>query len=208
MIKQHLKEKVAKAAKIFWEKGLSPGKDAGDLSLKDTETNYIYICPNSSKTFKIPNWGVIKEEHIVVIDIDGNIVEDSGILPTCEAPMHIQIYKARPEINAIIHSHALWSSAFAITGKNIPLILAEQSHFLGGEVICAKYGKVGSEELAQNVVKALGKGKMAALMSNHGAVCLGQNLEEAFIVSDFLEKGAQTAILGSILGDLIIKKSW
>jgi len=206
MIKQYLKEELTKAVRIFWEKGLSPGQDSGDISLRDSETNYIYICPRPNKNLKIPNWGVIKDKHIIVINMDGNIVEDSGILPTVEAPMHIQIYKARPEIGAIVHSHATWSSAYAITGKNIPLVLAEQSLFLGGEIICAEYGKVGSKELAHNIIIALGRRKMAALMRNHGAVCIGQNLEEAFIVSDFLEKVAQTTILGSILGELIIKK--
>ena len=120
--------------------------------------------------------------------------------------MHLAIYRARPDVNAIVHSHAIWSSAFAVTGKNIPLILAEQSLRLGGEVVCAAYGKVGSEEIAKNIVAALGKHKMAALMQNHGAVALGVTLEEAFIASDFLEKGAQVAILGGTLGPLIVRK--
>lgn len=205
MIKQHLKDELAQAVKLFWEKGLTPGQDSGDISIRDTETGYIYICPRPNESLKIPNWGIIKPEHIVVINLDGQIIEDTGILPTVEAPMHLYIYKARPEINAIIHSHATWSSAFAITGKNIPLVLAEQSLFLGGEVICAEYGKVGSTKLAMNIIKALGNDKMAALMRNHGAVCIGKDLEEAFIVSDFLEKGAQTTLLGSILGELIVK---
>ena len=207
MIKKYFKEELTKAVRIFWKKDLSPGQDSGDVSLKDFETNYIYICPRPNKNLEIPNWGVIEEKDIVVIDMDGNVIGNSENLPTVEAPMHIKIYKARPEIGAIIHSHATWSSAFAITGKNIPLVLAEQSLFLGGEVICAEYGKVGSKELAHNIVIALGRKKMAALLRNHGAVCIGRNLEEAFIVSDFLEKGAQKTVLGTILGDLIIKSS-
>ena len=87
---------------------------------------------------------------------EGKLVDDSGLLPTVEAPMHLAIYRARPDVNAIVHSHAVWSSTFAVTGKNIPLILSEQSLRLGGEVICAAYGKVGSEEIARNIVAALG----------------------------------------------------
>jgi L-fuculose-phosphate aldolase len=70
--------------------------------------------------------------------------------------MHLLIYKTRRNVNAIVHSHAVWSSAFAVTGRSIPLVLAEQSLRLGGEVRCADYGRVGSDELADNIVKALG----------------------------------------------------
>jgi L-fuculose-phosphate aldolase len=206
-IKQKLKKEVAAATRLFWEKGLTPGSDAGDTSLRDGETGLIYICPRPKpNVLRIPNWGMIKAKHIVVIDPDGKVVDDSGLVPTVEAPMHLAIYKARPDVNAIIHSHAIWSSAFAVTGKSIPSILAEQSLHLGGEVICAAYGKVGSQELARNIVAALGKDKMAALMQNHGAVALGVNFEEAFISSDFLEKGAQVALLGGLLGPLIVRK--
>ncbi len=205
-IKHGLKEEVAAATRVFWEKGLTPGRDAGDISLRDVETGLIYICPRPKPpVLRIPNWGMIKAEHMVVITLDGTVVDDSGLLPTVEAPMHLAIYRARPDVNAIVHSHAIWSSAFAVTGKNIPLILAEQSLRLGGEVVCAAYGKVGSQELANNIVTALGKHKMAALMQNHGAVALGVTLEEAFIASDFLEKGAQVAILGAGLGQLIVR---
>jgi len=149
---------------------------------------------------------MIKAEHIVVINQAGEVQDQSGLLPTVECPTHLAIYAARPDVNAIVHSHAVWSSTFAVTGKSVPLILAEQSLRLGGEVLCAKYGRVGSDELAANIVEALGKDKYAALMMNHGAVCVGKNFEEAFIVSDFLEKGAQTALLGSLMGELITRK--
>ncbi|MCE5265551.1 MAG: class II aldolase/adducin family protein [Deltaproteobacteria bacterium] len=206
-IRQELREEVAAATRLFWEKGLTPGRDSGDTSLRDVQTGLIYICPRPKpNVLRIPYWGMIKAEHIVVIDPDGNVVDDSGLLPTVEAPMHLAIYRARPDVNAIVHSHAIWSSTFAVTGKNVPLILAEQSLRLGGEVICAAYGKVGSEEIARNIVAALGKNKMAALMQNHGAVAIGVNFEEAFINSDFLEKGAQVALLGATMGPLIVRK--
>jgi len=207
MIKQKLREEVACATRLFWEKDLTPGQDSGDVSLRDADTGLIYICPRPKPgVLHIPSWEIIEAEHIVVIDSKGEVVDDSGLLATVEAPMHLAIYEARPDTNAIVHSHAVWSSAFAVTGKNIPLILAEQSLRLGGEVECAEYGPVGSDELARYIVAALGNDKHAALMMNHGAVCLGGTFEEAFIVSDFLEKGAKTALLGGVLGNLITRR--
>ena len=131
------------------------------------------------------------------------VVDESDVLSSLDAPMRIEIYKARPEINAIVHSHAGWSTIFAITGKTIQLVDAEMDKFLGGEVIYAEYAEVGTEKLGNNVVKALGKNKFVALMRNHGAVCIGKNFEEAFNVSYFLEKNAKTVLFGNLLGGAI-----
>lgn len=203
MIKKHLKEKAAEATIKFWNLDLSPGEDSGDLSLRDSETGYVYICPRPTQTLCIPDWRVMKPEYVVVVDQDGRLVEENGYFPTVELPMHLAIYHARPETMAIVHSHAVWSSAFSIVGKNIPLTLAEQSIHLGGEIVCAEYGRVGSKLLGDHIVKALGKHKMAALMRNHGAVVLGQDIDQALRLAAFLEKGAKTVIMGSILGPVI-----
>lgn len=200
MIKYELKERVAESARLFWEKKLSVGKDGGDLSLRDPETNYVYICPKpGDKLEKIINWGITQPEHIVVIDLDGNKVEDNGIDPTVEWKMHTFIYKSRPEVNAIVHPHAEYSSAFAVAGKNIPHVLDEMK-ILGGEVVCAEYGRVNSTELAENIVKALGKDHNAALLRNHGSVAIGKTMQEAFLVSDYMERQARVVIWASILG--------
>ena len=203
MINKKLKEEVANTTVLFWEKGLSTGRDAGDTSLRDPATNLIYICPQPTEKLKIKNWGTITSDQIVVINMANEVVDGSDLLPSLEAPMHIAIYKNRPEINAIVHSHAVWSTVFAITGKNIQLVDAEMDEFLGGEVICAKYAEVATKELADNVLKALGKNKFAALMRNHGSVCIGKDFEEAFNVSDFLEKSAKTVLHGHLLGGVI-----
>ena len=202
-IKRELKELVAGSAKRFFGTQLTPGMDSGDVSVRDTDTGYIYIYPRPGNNFEIIDWTVLKPENICVTDADGNLVEDVGLLPTVELPMHVAIYKDRPEINAIVHSHPIYSSAFAVTGKNIPLALAEQALFLGGDIICAEYGLVGSKELADNIVKALAGNKMAALLRNHGTVVLGRDLPEAFVLSDFVEHGARVTILGMSIGKII-----
>jgi L-ribulose-5-phosphate 4-epimerase len=203
-MKQELKKRLAEAGKLFYGNGWTPGEDSGDISVRDAETGYIYIFPRPCAMVPvIRNWGMITENDIAVVDPDGNYVEDTHVYATVELPMHLAIYKARRDIHAIVHSHAVWSSAFAVTGQNIPPVLAEQSLFLGGEVVCAEYGKVGSWELANNMVKALGEKRMAALLRNHGAVCCGGDLEQALSYQTFLEKGAQTVVMGKLLGNLL-----
>ena len=119
-IKVELKVEVAKLCHLFWEKHLTTGNDGGDISLRDPETGYIYICPRANERHVVPNWGMVSPQDIVVVDIEGNVLEDTWMLPTVEASMHYKIYKARPEINAIVHSHAVFSSVFAAVGENIP----------------------------------------------------------------------------------------
>ncbi|NCB53162.1 MAG: class II aldolase/adducin family protein [Clostridia bacterium] len=198
-INPELKIEVAKASHLFWEKGLTTGNDGGDVSLRDPETGYIYICPSATARHVIPNWGIISPTDIVVTDIAGNPMEENWMKQTVEAKMHYDIYKARPEVNAIVHSHALYSTVFAAAAQNIPPCTVEAS-FLGGEVICAGYGRIGSQLLADNIVNALGQKKKAALLQNHGAVLVGKTFREAFCASDYLEKLAHVAILVRSMG--------
>lgn len=200
-IKSNYRELVASYGARFVNHNLTPGMDSGDWSMKDPETGYIYICPRPSKYVDIiPDWSILKSENVCVIDGEGNAIDDNGLLPTVEVPMHLEIYKARPDVFAIVHAHPIYSSAFAVTGENIPILLAEQALFLGGEVICAEYGVVGSKALADNIVEALGTDRKAALLRNHGAVTVGKDLREAFILADFLEHGAYVAILAKTVG--------
>ena len=117
--------------------------------------------------------------------------------------MHLAIYaaSARTSMRSCIPM-PIWSSAYAVTGQKYP---ADSGRAVpagsAARCVCAKYGPVGSDESGKDhIIEALGQDKFAALMMNHGAVCLGKTFEEAFIVSDFLEKGAQTAILGGLVG--------
>ena len=88
---------------------------------------------------------------------------------------------------------------FAAVGENIPPCLIEAA-FIGGEVVCAEYGKVGSQLLADNIVRALGDKKKAALLRNHGAVAIGKTMREAFTVSDYMEKIAKVAMYAKAMG--------
>lgn len=195
------KSAIIHATKKFIELGYTPISDLGDLSMRDSETGYIYLSPNRGDNIDIPDWSVITEDDVVVTDIEGNIIENKlGIIPTCESPMHYAIYKARPDANAIVHSHCIYTSAFAIVGKSIPLALSEMRKF-GGEIKCSPmFGPAGSKVLADGVVWALGKVNKAALVKSHGAACIGANFREAFQVAILVEKLAQTCILASILG--------
>lgn len=198
-IKFEYKELMANSAKEFYADQCSPAFDSGDMSIRDLDTGYIYAYPNMKPGFQVYTWAELKPENIAVVDIDGNIV-DGDYEPTIEMPMHLEIYKARPETKVILHSHHIWSSMFASARKDIPFILAEQGLFLGGETLCAEYAPAGALAVGTNIVKALGRERNAALLANHGAVVLAGSISEAFARSKFLEHAAQVAIFTHLIG--------
>lgn len=198
-IKHRFKRELALRVKQFRSDGLSTGKDAGDLSIRDPETNLIYICPQPSKRLKIPDWSVIRPRHIVVIDMDGNNVERNGLEPTIEYLMHLGIYRARQDIKAIVHSHAMWSTVFAVARMEIPVAISE-FHFVNGTVQCTEYHHMGSEELADAVVETMGSQCKAALIAHHGAVTAGKDMTEAYNLAKYLEKAAKVTLFARLLG--------
>ena len=131
-------------------------------------------------------------------DMKGNTI-DSKRKPSIEHALHRTIYRHRPDVGAVIHTHPQYSTAFAIARKDIPAVSEELIQIIGEGVKCAEYALPGTEELAANVVSALGNNN-AALLANHGAVCVGGDLSDAFKVAEVLEKSAKTIIMATILG--------
>ncbi len=205
MINEKIREMVLEYTYKLVDSRLSTSLDSGDLSFRDPETGLIYIDPRPSLSLEIKSWKSISLEDIVVLTIDGEIISSKeDRFPTVEWPMHRAIYMAKPEIHAIVHSHPLYSSAFAVCGMDIPAVLAEQELYVGGDVRCAEYGSVGSQQLADNILEALGSHK-AALLRNHGAIYIGDSLENAFIVAEYTEKGAQTVQMALAMGGKLQK---
>ena len=155
----------------------------GNISLREPETGLIYLTPSGMP------YDTLKEEDVVVMNSAFQVV-DGKRKPTIEAEMHIKIMNARPDVNAVIHTHPVDSQIFACLHMDIPPIIDEAAQLLEGPARCAPYALPGTEELADNVVEALGSG-MACLMANHGAVCVGGNIDHAFRVCTVLEMTAK-----------------
>jgi L-fuculose-phosphate aldolase len=130
-------------------------------------------------------------EDMVTIDLDGNIVEGHRS-PTTEREVHRLIYRARPDVGAIIHFHPEYASAMCATGEAVPPILEEMTQLIGGEIpTTPEYIRAGMhEELGAAAAKYLGD-KNAVLLRNHAPVCCGEDLDEAVICCQVVEKAAK-----------------
>ena len=158
----------------------------GNISLRGADGR-IYITPSSM------DYDLITEADVVVLDSDGKVLEGER-KPSIEKDLHTQIYRRRPEIGAIVHTHPMESLVFACMGEEIPLITDAAVMTLRDTVRTAPYGLPGSKELAENCAETLGETAKAVLLSNHGAVCLGRDLEDAFKTARVLELTAELCV--------------
>lgn len=165
----------------------------GNVSARIKGKNLMVITPSGM------DYERMEPEDLVLLDFEQKIIE--GIYkPSVETPLHLNIYRRRPDIMAIVHVHAPCACAFAVTGKSIPVILEETAQVIGHEIQVAPYAHCGSEDLASGVGQALGAEKKAVLMANHGLIAAGGTMAEALKICYIAEKTARIAIYASSIG--------
>lgn len=137
-------------------------------------------------------------DDIVVTDFELEAVEGERV-PSSESLLHAGIYVRRPDVRAVVHTHSVYSSVLAVAGIDLPPVIDEVVVYVGGTVRVSDYGFPGTEELAENVCRALG-GNKAAFIANHGAVAAGNSLEEALDICILIERASQIYLMARALG--------
>lgn len=137
-------------------------------------------------------------DDVLVVDFDVEPVVGDGV-PSSESLLHMAIYRARPDVGAVIHTHSVHASAFAVAGQRIPAILDEQVVTLGGAIEVAEYGASASEDLADKAVFALGD-RAAVLLRHHGVAGVGESVDEAVAVVELVERIARIRLMTVTLG--------
>jgi L-fuculose-phosphate aldolase len=176
----------------MYDEGMVVGT-AGNVSARVPGEALVAITPSS-----LP-YEELTPADVVLVDAEGNPVGD-GRPPSFEKILHLAVYKARPDVGAIFHTHALHSSVLAVLGRPLPPVIEELVPYVGGQVDVAKFGASGSDELAENVVAALGE-KSAAFLANHGNLCCGKSLAKAYKIAQLVERCAQIYVTALGIGD-------
>lgn len=173
----------------LYEKGLSPGT-SGNISKRLTDG--ILISASGSAL------GDVGYDDIIKVGLMGDVISGNRH-PSSEVHLHLKIYEKRPDIKAIIHSHAPSLTAFAVSGKEInEAIIPELPVYFGKIPVCGYY-MPSSMELAENVSKLFEKHN-AVLMQNHGIILGASDLKTAFYLLEMLNMYAQIYINSKILG--------
>ena len=156
----------------------------GNISMRVPGEKIVAITPSGKPYF------LLDLNDICVIDFDHKPIEGS-LSPSIEAGMHIGVYKNRPDVNAVIHTHQPFASALAIINKPIPALFDEITVEIGHMVDIVPYAFSGSSELVNNVIGKLGNDCHCYLIQNHGALSLGADIKRAMKNSELLENVAQ-----------------
>jgi len=194
MTHELLRTEVLGAARTLLAAGLTIG-NSGNVSARVGGTSgqvLLAITPHGRYCDELTPYDVI------VMNEAGSPIEGKG-LPPAEWPLHVAVYRARPDVNAVIHAHPPMGSAMAVVGQPIPPILEDQLTFLGGQIKVASHAATSSEELARCAVEAL-DGRNACLLANHGVLTVGKDLKAALVACQYLEKLAMAFLYATWAG--------
>jgi L-ribulose-5-phosphate 4-epimerase len=164
----------------------------GNLSARDAETGYVVIKPSGVR------YEHLRPEHLVIIDLDGKVIE-GHLKPSSDTASHLYIYRHRPDVHGIVHTHSRYATAFAALGKSIPVCLTAIADEFGGAIPCAGFALIGGEEIGRAVIDAIGNCP-AVLLKNHGVFTVGKSPEAAVKAAIMVEDVAHTVWLALQLG--------
>lgn len=191
-------EQVCRFAKQMDHIGLTAGT-SGNISARVPNEAYAVITPSG-----MPYEG-LQAEDMVVIDFEGRQV--AGIHPaSSETPLHALLYAMHSPVQAIVHTHSLFATAFSVLRKPIPFVSLEGLGVNAPNVEVAEYQLPGTPELAVSAVEAFRRhpGANAILLPNHGLVCIGQTLSEAFSLAVNVEREANIYAIACSIGTPVL----
>jgi L-fuculose-phosphate aldolase len=165
----------------------------GNISCRVNDTR-MAITPSGM------SYETLTPDDIAMVDFGAEKVTWEGKhKPSAEMKLHIAIYRERKNIGAVIHSHSLNASTVAVARRDVPPILDDMVQIIGPTIRVAEYALPSTKKIVKKTMAAL-KGRNAALMANHGAVCIGRDMEEAFTCTFVLEKTCKAFIEAEFLG--------
>lgn len=191
-MKKHINEIINVSNEIY-NKGLVSGK-AGNISkrIKASTGDIVAITPT------LKSLSDLKEEDIVLVDMDGNLLTKGK--PSSEVGMHLEIYKKRDNVNAIVHTHSTYATGFAFSNKNLKR-LEGFGEIKNPYVASIEYAKPGTVELAKNAGEDI-KNEDVLILKNHGVICVSDDLNEAKLLAVFVEESAKTQFVTYMLNSV------
>ena len=197
------KREIIETARAMLAKGLVQGT-GGNFSVRCARG--MIITPSGM------DYGALTPDDLPVLSLGGEMVEGFR-KPSVERELHAEIYRRRPDVNAVIHTHSVYATAAAALRAPMPVLTDNQAVLFGGAVPCAEYAPIGTEKLApcaeyapigteklaRSAAQALGPG-CGVLLANHGALCACASLAEAALKCEMLEIFAKIYFLTALRG--------
>jgi L-ribulose-5-phosphate 4-epimerase len=165
---------------------------SGNVSGRDSESGLVVIKPSG-----VP-YDQLTPQDLVIVDLDGQVV-DGDLDPSVDIATHLYIYRHRPDVAGVVHTHSPYATSFAALGRPIPVYLTAIADEFGGPIPVGAYAKIGGEEIGREIVRSMGESP-AILMKNHGVFTVGPTPKAAVKAAVMVEDAAKTVHLALLLG--------
>jgi L-ribulose-5-phosphate 4-epimerase len=166
---------------------------SGNVSIRDPHSGYVVIKPSGVM------YEDLRPEHMVILDLNGKRIEGE-LKPSSDTASHLYIYRQRPDVFGVVHTHSPYATAFAAIGKPIPVYLTAQADEFGGPIPCGGFALIGGEEIGKVVVESIGN-SAAIILKNHGVFTVGNSGKAAVKAAVMVEDVARTVWLAKQLGE-------
>ena len=194
MILKKEREQVIEYSLKLLSEGLTNGT-AGNVSIFNREKELVAISPTGV------NYSELTPEMISIVDLEGKLIE--GLKPSSELEMHMILYRNREDVNAVIHTHPVYTTVLACLRQDLPAIDYMIAVTGATKVRCAEYASYGTKELAENAYKAMGS-SLAVILANHGLTTAGKDIANAFNITVQVEYISNLYIKARNIGEPII----
>jgi L-ribulose-5-phosphate 4-epimerase len=165
----------------------------GNVSARDPDSGLVAIKPSGVR------YEDLTAASMVVVDPDGTVVE-GDLKPSSDVASHLYVYRHRPDVQGVVHTHSRYATAFAAAGRPIPCVTTGQADEFGGDIPCAGLALIGDDGIGRLIVQTLGRSP-AVLLKNHGVFTVGPTAEAAVKAAVMTEDVAATTFLALQLGD-------
>jgi L-fuculose-phosphate aldolase len=187
-----VRDAIVAVARHLRASGLVTGT-SGNVSAREPAGSSILVTPSGV------DYDVMTPGHLVAVGPDGSAAPGAPV-PSVDTPNHLAIYRARPDVGAVVHTHSPHATAFAIVHRPVPALHIESAGYLGGAVRVVEFLPPASPELADRLAADLGSDR-AILLPNHGVVAVGESLAAALHAAQAVEDAARFAWLAAALGE-------
>jgi L-fuculose-phosphate aldolase len=186
-----LRVELVRFAKQMITTGLVRGT-SGNISAREPGANKCLITPSGV------DYDTMQPEDLVLVGLDGER-DMAQAKPSVDTPVHLAVYRARPDVSACIHTHSLYAAAFSTVGREIPALITESAGYVGGPVRVMEYVPPASPDTGDQVAAGLGSDR-SVLLPNHGVIAVGESLKKAFGAAMAVEESAHVAFIAFQLG--------
>jgi L-ribulose-5-phosphate 4-epimerase len=189
---EKLRREICELNKLLPQEGLVAWT-SGNVSGRDPETGLVAIKPSGVR------YDSLTTEDIAVVDLDGRALQGEK-KPSVDTATHLYVYRQRPDVNGMVHTHSNYATAFAALGKPIPVYLTAIADEFGGSIPVGAYAQIGEEAIGEEIIQSIGNSP-AILMKNHGVFTIGPTPEEAVKAAVMVEDVARTVYLALQMGE-------